>query len=299
MDTIASEQSSRDAKTQRKLLVLRGIAPLSAFTSLAISLITAVGISPSLSDINDDFYTHLTPKASLVGTFWLTLYLLNAGTCFLFVASQKDVTRDAVVHALGYQFVLSHVVHSLWAIFWILRSFTLAALMMSVQGINLALIYLQLCHSDYAPTKSRPLDYIFIHVPIRMWTVITLGVDVQQSFFIAFDWLSTPTWRFGYHQLAAVFAVALPVLLGAVVILLKGDKVWMVSHMWVLLALFLRHPKPFSVNAVCVVGWVLLPLCLVGHSAAKRFMERRDELHRIRLEQDEEREEREDAVTGV
>lgn len=62
MDSIASEQTTKDVRMQRKLLIMRGIAPLSAFTSLAISLITAVGISPSLSDINNDFYTHLTPK---------------------------------------------------------------------------------------------------------------------------------------------------------------------------------------------------------------------------------------------
>ncbi|TIB08702.1 hypothetical protein E3P92_03686 [Wallemia ichthyophaga] len=252
----------------RKLFVLRGIAPLSAFTSLAISLITAVGISPSLSDINDDFYTHLTPKVGID-------------------ASQKEPTQHTM-NVLGYQYVLSHAVHALWAICWILRSFSLAALLMGIQSINLALLYVQLCRVEYAPTKSRPLDYIFVHLPIRMWTVVTLAVDVSQSVFIAADYLSTPTWRFGRHQVAAVCALALPLVIGCAVVLIKGDHIWMGAHMWVLLALFLRHPKPVAVNGVCVAGWILLPLCLVGHSAAKKFLERRDELHRVRLEEDDE-----------
>lgn len=178
---------------------------------------------------------------------------------------------------------------------------------MGIQSINLALLYVQLCRVEYAPTKSRPLDYIFVHLPIRMWTVVTLAVDVSQSVFIAADYLSTPTWRFGRHQVAAVCALALPLVLGCAVVLIKGDHIWMGAHMWcvsycyslnlqltthsrlrVLLALFLRHPKPFAVNGVCVAGWILLPLCLVGHSAAKKFLERRDELHRVRLEEDNE-----------
>lgn len=62
----------------------------------------------------------------------------------------------------------------------------------------------------------------------------------------------------------------------------------------VLLALFLRHPKPFLVNFVAVAGWILLPLSLIGNAAWSRFLERREELHRIRLEEDaEERFERE------
>ncbi|TIB01931.1 hypothetical protein E3P96_02285 [Wallemia ichthyophaga] len=283
----ATEHTYYESRTQRKLFVLRGIAPLSAFTSLAISLITAVGISPSLSDINDDFYTHLTPKASMVGIYWMLLYGLQAGTCYLFVASQKEPTQHTM-NVLGYQYVLSHAVHALWAICWILRSFSLAALLMGIQSINLALLYVQLCRVEYAPTKSRPLDYIFVHLPIRMWTVVTLAVDVSQSVFIAADYLSTPTWRFGRHQVAAVCALALPLVIGCAVVLIKGDHIWMGAHMWVLLALFLRHPKPFAVNGVCVAGWILLPLCLVGHSAAKKFLERRDELHRVRLEEDNE-----------
>lgn len=64
MDSI--ETTGENQYIQRKLLVLRGVAPLSAFTSLAVSIITAIGISPSLGDINDDFYTHLTPKVSFI-----------------------------------------------------------------------------------------------------------------------------------------------------------------------------------------------------------------------------------------
>ncbi|TIB67005.1 hypothetical protein E3Q06_04189 [Wallemia mellicola] len=294
MDSI--ETTGENQYIQRKLLVLRGVAPLSAFTSLAVSIITAIGISPSLGDINDDFYTHLTPKqqSSMVGFYWIVLYALQAGTCFLFVGSQKDLTQMTLANALGYQYVISHVLHSLWAIFWILRSFTLSSIMMSLQTINLLSMYVWLCRATHLPDKTRPLDYFFIHIPIRMWTVVTVGVELQQSAFIAFDWLSTPTWRFSLHQVPAMISVAVPILLGCAIILVKRDHIWMLSHMWVLLALFLRHPKPFLVNFVAVAGWILLPLSLIGNAAWSRFLERREELHRIRLEEDaEERFERE------
>ena len=114
----------------------------------------------------------------------------------------------------------------------ILRSFTLSSIMMSLQTINLLSMYVWLCRATHLPDKTRPLDYFFIHIPIRMWTVVTVGVELQQSAFIAFDWLSTPTWRFSLHQVPAMISVAVPILLGCAIILVKRDNIWMLSHMW-------------------------------------------------------------------
>lgn len=164
--------------------------------------------------------------------YWIVLYSLQIGTNFLFIASQKDLTKSTLVNVLGYRFIISHILHSIYIVLFILNSFTLSTLVLICQSINLLTIYLQLLHHDYTPTKSRPLDYLFIHIPIKMWFIISVILNLPHTAFIAFDWLSTPTWRFSLHQYSAFTALLIPIIIGFFIILFLRDHIWMLCHMW-------------------------------------------------------------------
>jgi hypothetical protein len=80
------------------------------------------------------------------------------------------------VNAVGLRFILSNVSMALWVLFWQLRLFLASEICLLVAAVLMLSVWAHLIL--YPASKSRPLDLIFIHAPMRMLVVLLMVVAV-------------------------------------------------------------------------------------------------------------------------
>jgi hypothetical protein len=94
------------------------------------------------------------------------------------------------VNGVGIRLALANILLGVWAITWVVNkraSYIAGLVLLSVIGF-LLLITALILGVSYPPSTSRPLDWLFIHVPIKMFLVITLHIDIPQQLFMALNW---------------------------------------------------------------------------------------------------------------
>ena len=173
-----------------------------------------------------------------------------------------------------------------------------------------ASIYLTL-HWHAHPHK--PLDWIFIHVPMRLMLVVLFSVDLLDNGFIVLGWEARDEARYAKYSLQAVAAIATVNVVGLIIVAAKRDlgqsflalparnaartcadqallsllfpnvSVWAISACYLLVALLLKKPKPVTVVATIITFLVLYPLVYLVSLALHRRSTREG---RIRLEED-------------
>lgn len=73
------------------------------------------------------------------------------------------------MHGVGTRLALCNYLMVLWAIFWVLdRKFTFILGTAALSVVALLLLFNALVLAiKYRPSKKHPLDWLFIHVPIK------------------------------------------------------------------------------------------------------------------------------------
>jgi len=280
------------------LIRLQILTPISILLSLAANLVAALAINPSLKRINDDYITILTPRASLIGAYWLLLYVLQIGYCVILAVARKVETRDTIIHAVGIRFVLANLCMGLWTLFFSLRYFLVSEIFLLLALVLLISVWALLL--VYPPSiRKRPMDTFFIHAPMRMFLVILLNVDVWQNGLLAFRWYKyigeepfSPDrpgkWE-GEHSKHSwiAFGVIMAVgLINAFIVFIGRDVVWAVSSIFLYIALLIKGPKPAQIFIPLVLLAVLQLVSLIASTLYYRYKANR--AGEIRLPADEE-----------
>lgn len=91
---------------------------------------------------------------------------------------------------MGIRLALANLFLGGWAIAWVINStysFLAGLVLLSLNGLLLLITVLVLA-IKYPSSRSRPLDWLFIHAPVKMFLVITIQLDIPQMLFMALGW---------------------------------------------------------------------------------------------------------------
>jgi len=285
-------------KEAKQLIRLQILTPISVLLTVAANLVAGLAISPTLGEISDDYLTIFTPTKYWIGAYWLLLYILQIGYCIILATVRKSETKDTILHAIGLRFVLANVCMAFWTLFFSMRQFLVSEIFLLI-ALALLISCWALC-LVYPPNfKSRPMDTIFIHAPIRMFLVMLLVVDVWQNGLLAFRWYkyvgpepispSRPGRWEGEHSKHSwiAFGVVLAVgLINAFIVFISRDVVWALSAIFIYIALVIKGPKPAQLFIPIVLLAVLQLVALIASVLYYRYKANR--AGEIRLVSDEE-----------
>ncbi|GAA95353.1 uncharacterized protein L969DRAFT_58006 [Mixia osmundae IAM 14324] len=269
------------------LVRLQIITPLSILLSLGANLVCALAIKPGLGQISDDYLTILTPRKSLIGIYWLVLYVLQIGYAVLLAVVRKPETRALIINGLGIRFVLANFVFALWAVFWTLRIFLASEICLLVCGVLLLSIWLTLLRWNTTISK-RPLDYILINMPVVMFLLVLWNVDIWQNGLLAFHWFkyvgSDPNegpgkWEKerGKHAWIIFGIVTAVGLINSFIVFIGRDLVWALASIYLYIALLLKEPKPPQVVISLILVSALQLIAFVASALWYRYKAKQDE----------------------
>ncbi|PWN35325.1 uncharacterized protein FA14DRAFT_120209 [Meira miltonrushii] len=262
-----------DAPLQRHLARVQIITPLSILLNLASLVVCSILIHPSLKEIHETHITQFTPNPNFILLYWGVLFLLQIGFAVLIVVSQKEFTKKTIVYGVGVRLAISNLLLGAWAITWVVNnhaSFLAGLVLLSLIGVLLLLTALILA-VKYPPSSSRPLDWLFIHVPIKMFLVITLQVDIPQMLFMALGWYDTPkSTETDIRALWPSFGILAGVgALSAIWIFAATDITWAISGIFLYFALLYSktpelHDRRPEIVAAIILSMVLQAVALLG-----------------------------------
>ncbi|POW01749.1 hypothetical protein PSHT_12387 [Puccinia striiformis] len=121
---------------QNDIIRLKIFVPLATLTAMFSNLVCALLIDPSMGDINDRYYTLLTPSKILIGFYWMVIFACQFGMAFMVVCTSNqryrtEETKQTFVHAIGMTYVVALFGFALWPIFWVRQINPLAPLLVS------------------------------------------------------------------------------------------------------------------------------------------------------------------------
>jgi len=244
---------------------LQVLTPLSLLINIASLVLCATVTKPSLSEVSRVYVpTSITPNTAMIGTFIFVIYGAQIGYCILLVLVRKDETKATLTKGVGMSLVIANWLMAAWPILfvfqlWLLSTILLGALIATLIYANIVLfIY-------HAPTSSRPLDSLFIHVPIRLFLLLPLNILFWQSLFIKLGMY----WDYGQPKHYADYAwegfivVLLSNLLALAVTISRGDVVWCIGTAWLDASIWSARPKSSQVQTTAIVFTIVLPVVLL------------------------------------
>ncbi|MBW0509350.1 hypothetical protein O181_049065 [Austropuccinia psidii MF-1] len=182
---------------QNDIIRLQIFIPLATLTAIFSNLVSALLIKPSMSDINDLYYTLLTPNSTMIGCYWIVIFACQVAMSFMVVFTSRqryrtENTKQTFVHAVGMPYVLGLFIFALWPMFWAAELFLGSTILLVV----LLFITTYTLHSiwRHSPPSfiSRPFSYIFIYLPVHLFQAVVFTVDLPQSLLITLKWYRSP-----------------------------------------------------------------------------------------------------------
>ncbi|CAD6905280.1 unnamed protein product [Tilletia controversa] len=164
--------------------------PLSVLITLASFLVTALVVKPGMNEISMRHVNYLTPSANFLLSYWALLFLLLVGYCILIVVSRKQETKKLILSGVGIRLALVNFGLALWAIFWVLDqhwSFIAGEAVLAFNAV-LLIVTVGILTFKFGPNFKHPLDWLFVHVPVKMLLVVILQVDLWQQLGIILGW---------------------------------------------------------------------------------------------------------------
>ncbi|EPQ28446.1 uncharacterized protein PFL1_04272 [Pseudozyma flocculosa PF-1] len=285
------QQLAMDQQEQKALVRVQILTPLSVLLQLGVMIICGSKlISPNLGQVSRRHPTYLTVSEPFVLLYWAVLYLLQIGFAVFLLLSRTPETKKAIVHGVGTRLALANYMMVLWAIFWVLdRRIPFILGTVSLGVIALLLLFNSLVLAvKYRPSKRHPLDWLFIHVPIKMLLVITLQYDLWQQLFMALQWdagsghgdqlLQMGLWpAFGIIAGMGVFS--------ALWIFSTADVTWTVAGIYLNIGLLWSkqfpiahpdHPRPAALTAATILAISLQVVAFIASVAWSRIQARQE-----------------------
>lgn len=244
---------------------LQVLTPLSLLINIASVVICATVTKPNLREVSREHApTSITPNTAMIGTFMFVLYVAQIGYCVLLVLVRKPETKATLTKGVGMSLVIANWLMAIWPIFFILKLWLLSTILMG--ALIVILIYANLLLLIYhAPTSARPLDSLFIHVPVRMFLLLPLNILFWQCLFITLGlyWKYDQPSHYSDYAWEGFTVVLVSNLLALVATIVRGDIVWCIGTAWLDAAIWSARPKSTPVQTTAIVFTVVLPIMLL------------------------------------
>lgn len=284
------DTSDPQTRLALKLLRLQVLMPLSVLINVAANLVCALVLSPSMSDIAEQFPTGLTPKTGMVGFYMTAVYVLLIGFCVLLITAGKPQTKETLVNGVGLRLVVVNWLMTAWAALWALQLFLASTIVLGIVAVLLGWIVFSLFWFTPGGPLTRPFDNLFIHAPLKLWFMITLALDFPLSLSIALGWnypYTRPDMYARKQWEAFAFIVSMHAA-GVLWVFIRRDLTVTIGGLWIVLSVMLQRPKAAPVFAASIVFAVLYPLTYIATMAWQRLKKHEQHEGRIALPPDEE-----------
>ncbi|EPT02010.1 hypothetical protein FOMPIDRAFT_1160886 [Fomitopsis schrenkii] len=287
MENLPIDTSHPAVREYLALIRLQVLTPLSLLVNIATVMVCTVVLTPGLSEISKLYPATIAPNSYLISVYVTFVYIGQLGYCMLLLLARKPETKAALVQGVGMPLVIANGVMAGWAIAWVRQSFLVATI---AQGILFVLLlYANIVLLVYhRPTRSRPLDVLFIHAPVRAFMIWPFMIMFPYNLFVTLGWTFSPgePQHYARHQWAG-FAVMLGVnIVGLLVVIIRRDIVWCISAAWMCASVWSRQPKPMPVWLTCVLFTGAHPLALIASWVWMRLRDNRGGLIALPLDED-------------
>lgn len=287
---LSSTMEPNEVKSLTRMQIL---TPLSVLLQMGVMILCGSKlIKPNLQQVSRRHPTYLSVQDSFVLFYWAILYVLLIGFSVFLLLSRTPETKKALVHGVGTRLALANYMMVLWAIFWILdRPLTFILGTATLGIIALILLFNALVLAvRYPPAAKHPLDWLFIHVPVKLFLVITLQYDLWQQLFMALGYdfgsggqeaLVQGLWpAFGIVAGLGVFS--------ALWIFATADLTWTVAGVYLNIGLLWHkhfsliggrddgEPRPAPLTAAIILSISLQTVALIAGIAWKRIKARQE-----------------------
>ncbi|KAE8269509.1 hypothetical protein A4X09_0g2828 [Tilletia walkeri] len=187
---LTPQQQQEMDRNNKALVRVQVATPLSVLIGLATIIITALIVKPGMNEISMRHVNYLTPNANFLMSYWAVIFLLLVGYCILIVVSRKQETKKLILTGVGLRLALVNFGLALWAIFWVLDQHWAFIAGEAILAFNtvLLLITVGILTFKFHPNFKHPLDWLFVHVPIKMLLVVFLQIDLWQQLGIILGW---------------------------------------------------------------------------------------------------------------
>ncbi|POW01914.1 hypothetical protein PSTT_12185, partial [Puccinia striiformis] len=225
---------------QNDIIRLKIFVPLATLTAMFSNLVCALLIDPSMGDINDRYYTLLTPSKILIGFYWMVIFACQFGMAFMVVCTSNqryrtEETKQTFVHAIGMTYVVA-----------------LFAELFVVSTVLLFVVFLLMTYTLHSIWKhsppsftSKPFSFMFIYIPVQLFQTVLFTVDLPQSILISLKWFRSPiddTWEkhFSTHAWIIFGIVLLIGLSNAFTVYRAKDLIRMLAVVYLSIALLIN-----------------------------------------------------------
>ncbi|TKY87196.1 hypothetical protein EX895_003873 [Sporisorium graminicola] len=287
---LSTNMEANEVKTLTRMQIL---TPLSVLLQMGVMILCGSKlIKPNLQQVSRRHPTYLSPQDSFVLFYWAILYVLLIGFSVFLLLSRTPETKKALVHGVSTRLALANYLMVLWVIFWVLDRHSTFILGTATLGV-IALILLfnaLILAVRYPPSPKHPLDWLFIHVPIKMFLVITIQYDLWQQLFLALGW----DYGTGGHKAllqSLWYAFGIVTGLGAfsaLWIFATADLTWAAAGIYLNLGLLWHkhfsliggrddgEPRPAPLTAAIILSISLQAVALLAGIAWKRVKARQE-----------------------
>ena len=285
--------STMEANEIKSLTRMQILTPLSVLLQMGVMILCGSSlIKPNLQQVSRRHPTYLSVQDSFVLFYWAILYVLLIGFSVFLLLSRTPETKKTLVHAVGTRLALANYTMVLWVIFWILDrplTFILGTVALGVVALVLLFDALVLA-VRYPPSAKHPLDWLFIHVPVKLFLVITLQYDFWQQLFMALGW----DFGTGGHDalvqgLWPAFGIVTGLgALSALWIFATADLTWTIAGVYLNTGLLWHkhfsliggrddgEPRPAPLTAAIILSISLQVVALLAGVAWKRIKARQE-----------------------
>ncbi|KAH9457604.1 hypothetical protein MJO28_011906 [Puccinia striiformis f. sp. tritici] len=235
---------------QNDIIRLKIFVPLATLTAMFSNLVCALLIDPSMGDINDRYYTLLTPSKILIGFYWMVIFACQFGMAFMVVCTSNqryrtEETKQTFVHAIGMTYVVALFGFALWPIFWAAELFVVSTVLLFVVFLLMTYTLHSIWKHSPPSFTSKPFSFMFIYIPVQLFQTVLFTVDLPQSILISLKWFRSPiddTWErhFSTHAWIIFGIVLLIGLSNAFTVYRAKDLIRMLAVVYLSIALLIN-----------------------------------------------------------
>jgi benzodiazapine receptor len=216
----------------------------------------------STAELSDSYPNYFVP-AGYVFSIWGVIYLLLLGfTVYQARPAQRD---SGLLDRIGWLFVLSCLLNSVWIFLWHWRLVLPSVLIMFGLLGTLILIYLRL---DVGVTETSRNEWLYVHLPFSVylgWITVAPIANVT-ALLVSMGWPSYGPAATNWTILVIVVAVAI----GLTSVWTRGDVGYNLVLVWAFAGIVVKQMGSGLVPYAAGIGAAIILLALTGVKLLKR-----------------------------
>lgn len=170
--------------------------PISLLVLIASLAVTSVITKPSLTDVGGYHPTFFNPNNTWLLGYWALLLLLQVGTALSLALASGDRTKALLTNGLSLSLPIANLSVAIWAPLFIIdqhASHIAGEVFLGIAFVGtLSSTLLTGMKASYSPTWRRPIEWLMVHLPLRLFLAVLLHADVWQQGIIAFGLANGP-----------------------------------------------------------------------------------------------------------